>query len=105
MLSRGLGERVPRVDPEDAKARATVEQFKEWLAERCRAAGDTERRMWRQADLAKRVLARWPDEPQAIDALARWYHAQRTFQDFWNLVACSSGRAELFKAWVNNGRR
>jgi hypothetical protein len=103
-LSHGLGIVPPKRAPEDVHADATVARFKQWLADRCRVAAETERRLAQRAELAKRVLAKWPDEFTAWDALAKWFHAQRTFQDFWDLASCRTGRIELFKTWVANGR-
>src|ERR1700683_5578975 len=64
-LAAGLGESVPAETPEPRGARSRVERFRQWLSEKYQAAADEEYRLARKAELAKKILARFPDCDEA----------------------------------------
>ncbi len=98
----GIRVPVPTETREQSQARTTVANFQRWLSKRYGEAAKQEYHMARQAKLAGEVLARFPDEESAWDALARWFHKRRSLEAFFELAQCRSGRIELFKLWVSH---
>lgn len=105
-LARSLGETVPRETPEHRSERLRGERFRKWLAEKYQAAAESERRLAKAAELAKKILRDFPDCDAAWDALGRWYHGQRRLGEFFEQAECNAGRTALFATWIEKeGKR
>jgi hypothetical protein len=99
-LARSLGQTIPQETKEHRAERLRAERFKRWLSEKYQAAADKERRLARTAELAKDVLAKFPDYELAWHALARWYHKRKRLEDFCESAQCNAGRAVLLEGWL-----
>lgn len=103
-LKRCLGEQPPREMPEHRDARLQVESFKRWLSMKYEYAATEEYLLARRAELAKKILARFPDCDQAWEALSNWYSAERRLVAFFELAQCKAGRSAIFERWVSDVR-
>ena len=101
-LGANLGRTVAPESPEQRRDRLVIARFKAWLSAKYRELANEERHLASRAQLAKKLLAVFPDCEPAWSALARWHHAEQRFQSFFELAQCRSGRRELFKGWVKS---
>jgi hypothetical protein len=94
-LEKSLGLPVTPETPEALEIRLREERRERWLNEKYTALAKEEYRSARRAELAKKVLAIYPDCAPAWNALAIWYHKRRRLESTLLLLGCNSGRAQL----------
>jgi hypothetical protein len=97
---------VPTEPPEHRHAREAVTKFTHWRDERYGELACQHRQFGLKAELAKRILAIYPDCEPAWDALARFYHNEaRLGGALDSLIGERASRwdtvplTELFDAW------
>ena len=110
VLARSLG--LSNHPSAEARRRAVLnrelDDFDEWRRARSWELIDLYRRRAQLALLAEDVLRRDPDNEQALDALARFYHSERTllsaidwlsFTKASNWLEQDSTPSEVFEVW------
>lgn len=108
-LRKGLG-LSPKLTPEEKAAIAERErerQFREWAWKKYDEVAKQYRCLARKAELAKKILRKFPDEELAWEALARFYHAEFTLArqlDAYSLMKASrvsntTARRLLISRW------
>lgn len=100
-LAKIQGIVIPPRKPGLAKLR--IQKFRSWLLATMAAMATQERQLAKRAELAKKILIRFPDTDSAWNALAKWYHAQRKFETFWQAASDNIGRKELYLMWRTHG--
>jgi hypothetical protein len=107
-LARALGLALPPVAEEIFKRREREEEFCEWLDILHERLASVWRELGQQAEIAKQILAHWPDEELAWEALADFYHSQADFEAAFEFLSCEKvpryleqpmTRAKLFAAF------
>jgi len=81
------------------RAREKKQAFHAWLRTVTADMMAEERRLAHRAELAKQVLAKFPDVEPAWTALAEWYHARRKYELFAEAVRDGIGRLTLYRLW------
>jgi len=81
------------------RARVRKHEFQTWLGHTYAAMADQEHKLARTAMWAMAALHYFPDMESAWDALATWYHAQRSFSLFFEAAQDRLGRYTLYRAW------
>jgi hypothetical protein len=79
-LSRDLGLPLAPIPREILARREREAEFNEWLNTCLTIIANLWRELTLQAELAKQILAFWPDEELAWDVLADFYHSQADFE-------------------------
>jgi hypothetical protein len=107
-LARALGLALPPLTQEILQRRERKEQFGEWHDIIHERLASVWRELGQQAEIAKQILANWPDEELAWEALADFYHSQADFEAAFEFLSCEKvpryleqpmTREELFNAF------
>jgi len=96
-LAREQGIDLPRRRRGMAAAMKTA--FYDWLADLYQQRADLERDLHKKALLAHRVLLKWPDTPEAWEALRRLADAEHDLAVFFENAQDRIGRLAIYKAW------
>lgn len=84
------------------KAAEMKKAFCDWLADVHQQQADLERDLHKKAQLAHRVLLKWPDVPEAWEALRRLADAERGLELFFTSAQDRIGRLQLYRMWRRN---
>jgi hypothetical protein len=86
-LSRDLGLPLAPIAREALARREREAEFREWLDTTYEILARVWRELTLQAELAKQIVARRPDEDLAWDALADFYHSQADFEGAFEFLS------------------
>jgi len=97
ILAKQQGIDLPKRRPGKAAEMKTA--FWDWFADTYQTRADLERDLHKKAMLAHRVLQKFPDTPEAWEALRRLADAEHGLAAFFEAAQDRIGRLALYKLW------